>query len=85
MLEEIGEITGLDIYGPNGIFIGKADKMVIDPSIRAVTGIIISEPSPVIADPGIIIKIPYRWVQSIGDIIILKVFPGYVHSDGQVE
>ena len=85
MLEETSEVVGLDIYGPDGIFIGKADRFTVDPDLRTVTGIIISEPSPVLVDRNVIIKIPYRWVQSVGDIIILKVFPQHIHADGTVE
>lgn len=85
MLDETSEVTGLEIYGPDGIFIGRADKLVVDPDLRAVTGIIISDPNPSIVDPGVIVKIPYRWVQAVGDVIILKVFPQHIHADGTIE
>lgn len=84
MIDEASEIIGMEIYAPNGIFVGKVSELVMDPDIRSVTGIIVSNPSPVVADKGVIIKIPYRWVQAVGDIIILKTFPTFVKSDGTV-
>lgn len=84
MLEEISKIEGLEIYSPNGIFVGYADKYVIDPEDKRVTGIFMESASPVVADADVSIKIPYRWVQSIGDVIILKTFPEYVYKDGRI-
>ena len=85
MLEEISKIKGLEIYAPNGFFVGYADRFVIEPSDRRVTGILLESANPVLVDPGVSIKIPYRWVQSIGDVIILNSFPQHVHFDGKVE
>ena len=84
MLDQASEIIGMEIYGPNGIFVGKVSELVMDPEFRSITGIIISSPSPVIADKGVMLKIPYRWVQAIGDIIILKAFPNFISEDGTV-
>ena len=85
MLQKVSDIVGLDINAPNGIFVGRADKISVDPDSRSCTGIIISRPSPVIADKGVIVKIPYRWVQAIGDIIILKTFPEHINYDGTID
>ena len=85
MLEEISKIKGLEVYAPNGLFVGYADKYVIDPVDKRVTGIFLEDANPVLVDAGVSIKIPYRWVQSIGDVIILNSFPSHIHSDGKVE
>ncbi len=85
MLEEISKIKGLEVYAPNGLFVGYADKYVIDPNDKRITGIFMETASPVLVDQGVSIKIPFRWVQSIGDVIILSSFPEHVHSDGNIE
>ena len=85
MLEEITKLKGLEVYAPNGIFVGYVDKFVIDPSDKRVTGIFLEAANPVLVDNGVSIKIPYRWVQSMGDIVILSSFPQHVHADGTVE
>lgn len=76
---------GLDVYGPNGLFIGRADQLVIDPDCRSVTGILMVRLSPVVADKGVVVKVPYRWVQAVGDIIILKTFPEHINADGTLD
>ena len=85
MLEEISKIKGLEVYAPNGLFVGYADRYVIDPADRRVSGIFLEEANPVLVDENVSIKIPFRWVQSIGDVIILSTFPNHVHSNGDVE
>ena len=85
MLEEISKIKGLEVYAPNGFFVGYADRFVIEPSDRRVTGIFLESANPVLVDAGVSIKIPYRWVQSVGDVIILNSFPQHVYSNGKVE
>ena len=51
MLEEISKIKGLEVYAPNGIFVGYADKYVIDPNDKRVTGILLESANPVLVDP----------------------------------
>ena len=84
MLEEISKIKGMEVYAPNGLFVGFADRYVIDPADKRVTGIFMDSASPVLVDAGVSIRIPFRWVQSIGDIIILNSFPEHVNHDGTV-
>ena len=84
MLDEISKIMGLEVYAPNGLFVGFADRYVIDPADKRVTGIFMDSASPVLVDPGVSIRIPFRWVQSIGDVIILNSFPEHVNHDGTV-
>ncbi len=84
MLDTVEEIKGLSVYGPDGVYIGKVEDVIIDPSIRALTGLYIVNPSPVKAANNVLLKVPYRWVQSVGDIVILKTFPKYVDSAGKI-
>ena len=84
MLQESGVIIGLDIYTPEGIFVGKADNLVFDVTNKHADSRIVNKPSPVVAEEGVILGIPYRWVSAVGDIIILKEFPGKVNRDGSL-
>ena len=85
MLEEISKIKDLEVYAPNGLFVGYADKYVINPADKRVSGIFMEGANPVLVDAGVSIKIPFRWIQSIGDVIILNTFPNHVKSDGTFE
>ena len=84
MLQESGVIIGLDIYTPGGIFVGRADNVVFDVTNKRADSIIVSRPSPVVAEDGVVLGIPYRWVSAVGDVILLKEFPGKVMRDGSL-
>ena len=78
MLEETGKIIGLEVYTPNGIFVGVVANLVMDLKNNKVDGIFLDTSSPVLVDHGVPVNIPYRWVQCVGDIIILRAFPDRV-------
>lgn len=84
-MEEISKIKGLEVYAPNGYFVGYADRFVIEPSDRRVTGIFLEAANPVLVDKNVSIKIPFRWVQAVGDVIILNTFPKHVYADRKFE
>jgi len=74
MLENINNIKGLEIYTPGGIFVGVVDEVVINISEMSVSGLFVADANPVLVDENVSINIPMRWIQSIGDIIILNRF-----------
>jgi sporulation protein YlmC with PRC-barrel domain len=78
MLEAVSEIMGMQVFTPGGIYLGNVDNLVMDMEICAVNGIFIHETNPVLVDGSRSISIPYRWIQSIGDVVILKYFPNRV-------
>lgn len=84
MLEECGEIVGLDIYTDGGIFVGKVDAIAFDTDSRSVGSLIVERPNPAVAEDGVILGIPYSWVSAVGDVVLLKGFPGRVSRDGTV-
>jgi len=75
MLENINNIKGLEIYTPQGIFVGVADEVIMNIPEMSVTGIFVADANPVLVDENVSINIPFRWIQSIGDVIILNRFP----------
>lgn len=85
MLTESEDLIGLDIYDPRGIYVGKVDKIVFDTDIRRITDIIVDDVSPVIAEHGISVSIPYDWVSAAGDIVILDRFPSKILRNGTLE
>jgi sporulation protein YlmC with PRC-barrel domain len=78
MLEEAGNLVGLEVYTPDGIFVGIVSNLVMDLRNNKVDGIFLDASSPALVDHGVAVNIPFRWVQSVGDIIILRVFPEHV-------
>ena len=75
MLEEISEIIGLQVYTQNGVFLGNVNNLVVDVDNGAVDGIFVGETNPLLVEGSRAVSVPYRWVQSVGDIVILRHFP----------
>ncbi len=85
MLQTTEDIVGLDIYGPKGVYVGKVSNISFDSDGRRVRGLIVERVSPAIAEPGIVISIPYEWVTAVGDVVLLKRFPERILRDAPPE
>ncbi|UCH88014.1 MAG: PRC-barrel domain-containing protein [Thermoplasmata archaeon] len=78
MLEEVTSLQELEIYTQHGAFVGRVRDIVIDLVKKNIDGLYVEETNDALVENSHSINIPYRWVQSIGDIIILKHFPDRV-------
>ncbi len=78
MLEEISELIGLQVYTSKGIYLGNVNNIIIDVSTAKVDGMFISETNPLLVEDSKNVSVPFRWIQSVGDIVILRFFPGRV-------
>lgn len=85
MLEMTGELIGLEVYTPKGIFVGKVTEIGFDLNNKSVDGIIIDDVNPAIAEHNIILNIPFDWISAIGDVILLKRFPERILRDGTLQ
>ena len=85
MMDETGDIIGLNVYTPKGIFVGKVSEMGFDLTNRCVDGLIVKDVNPVLAEHGIVINIPYSWISAIGDVVLLKRFPEKILRDGTLQ
>jgi sporulation protein YlmC with PRC-barrel domain len=74
-LEEISEIIGLQVYTNHGVFLGNVNNLVVDVDNGAVDGVFVGETNPLLVEGSRAVSIPYRWIQSVGDIVILRYFP----------
>ncbi len=75
MLGEISEIIGLQVYTHNGVFLGNVNNLVVDVDNGSVDGIFVGETNPLLVEGSRAVSVPYRWVQSVGDIVVLRYFP----------
>ena len=74
-LEEISEIIGLQVYTNNGVFLGNVNNLVVEVETGSVDGLFVGETNPLLVEGGRAVSVPYRWIQSVGDIVILRYFP----------
>ncbi len=74
-LEEISEIIGLPVYTNMGVFLGNVNNLVVDVENGAVDGLFVGETNPLLVEGSRAVSVPYRWIQSVGDVVILRYFP----------
>ncbi|MFD1515599.1 PRC-barrel domain-containing protein [Halomarina rubra] len=74
--QEITTLVGREVYSNNGVFIGQVEDLRLDLDTEQVTGLALADLNTGLFDDrvrgarGVII--PYRWVRSVGDIILIN-------------
>ena len=74
--QEITTLVGREVYSKNGVFVGEVEDIRLDLDRQAVTGLALHQLNTELFDAevqsarGVII--PYRWVQSVGDVVIVN-------------
>jgi sporulation protein YlmC with PRC-barrel domain len=74
-MEEITRLANLPVYTRDGTFVGTVKNLLLDLPNRRIDGILIGRTNPNLVEDGRDISIPYRWVQSFNDILLLRHFP----------
>ncbi|MCL2142073.1 MAG: PRC-barrel domain-containing protein [Methanimicrococcus sp.] len=73
MRTELTSFFGLDIYTVNGIYVGKVVDLIIDVESQSVSGLIANHVNTDVFDvTGDGIIIPYRWVVTASDIVLIR-------------
>ncbi len=81
MLTEISELIGMEVYTDNAIALGNVDDLVIETDTQKIEGLFVNNPNPLLVEHSRSISVPYRWIHSVGDVIILKYFPKFVRTE----
>lgn len=85
MLEEISELIGLQVYTKKGMFLGTVDNIVMDLDEGKVNGVFVGDTNPLLVEDSKNVNVPFRWVNAVGDIIILNYFPERLSVSGEAE
>ena len=75
MLEEASELIGLQVYTNKAIYLGTVNNLVVDLDESKIQGLFINETNPLLVENSKAVNVPYRWIGSVGDIVLLKYFP----------
>lgn len=74
--QELGEVVGRDVYSNNGVFVGTVEDVRLDLDAELTTGLAVGGLNrDLLGDwlgnaRGVIV--PYRWVRSIGDVVLVS-------------
>jgi len=78
METQITELFGLQIYTDKGMFIGEVDDVVIDVDQKKIESLVVGKVNEDLFElknfKGL--KIPYRIISAIDDIVIIRHLPG---------
>jgi len=74
--QEITSLVGREVYTNNGVFLGEVEDLRLDLDAESVTGLALHQlnrelfATEAANSSGVIV--PYRWVQAVGDVIIVN-------------
>jgi len=74
--QEITTLVGREVYSKNGVFVGEIEDIRLDLDRQTVTGLALHQlngelfGADIRGSRGVII--PYRWVQAVGDVVIVN-------------
>ncbi len=74
MKNQITDLIGLKVYSENGMFIGEVEDLVLDIDSKRIDSIAAGKLNPDVIEvkthKGI--KIPFRLVKSISDVVVIR-------------
>lgn len=73
--EEVTTFLKLPVYTREGTYVGHVRNVFIDMDEKCVSSLLITDTNPSLVEGTVDVAIPYRWVTSVGDIVILSHFP----------
>jgi len=74
--QEITTLVGREVYSNNGVFVGEVEDLRLDMETEAVTGLALGELNRELfrgkLDGASGVILPYRWVRSVGDVVLVS-------------
>jgi len=83
--EEVTTFLKLPVYTRQGIYVGHVSNVFIDMDEKRVSQLLVTNTNPTLVEGTSDVAVPYRWVNSIGDIVILSYFPERVTTKKKKE
>jgi sporulation protein YlmC with PRC-barrel domain len=74
--QEITSLVGREVYSNNGVYVGEVEDIRLDIDGQVVTGLAVSEINRELFE-GVTtgargVMLPYRWVVSVGDVVLVN-------------
>ena len=83
--EEVTSFLKLPVYTREGIYVGHVRNVFFDMDERRVSSLLLTNTNPTLVEGTVDVAVPYRWVNSVGDIVILSHFPERVATTKKEE
>jgi sporulation protein YlmC with PRC-barrel domain len=75
MEEMVTSFVKLPVYTRNGIYVGNVKNVIMDVEKKRISSLLLTKTNPTIIEGAMDVAVPYRWVNAVGDIVILSYFP----------
>ena len=73
--EEITAFLKLPVYTRQGTYVGHVKNVFLDVDEKRISSLLVTNTNPAIVEGSVDVAVPYRWVNAVGDIVILSNFP----------
>ena len=83
--EEVTSFLKLPVYTRQGTYVGHVRNVFLDMDEKCVSSLLVTNTNPTIVEGTVDVSVPYRWVNSVGDIVILSYFPDKVTTKKKEE
>ncbi|HHD15891.1 MAG TPA: photosystem reaction center subunit H [Euryarchaeota archaeon] len=85
MLIEATNLEGLEVITDKGLSLGYVEDVIVDLESGEVYELLVSDTNEELVEDGASVGVPYRWIQSISRVVLLKHFPGKIKRKEQFE
>jgi len=87
MRTQITEVFGLNMYTEKSVYVGEVEDVILDIEGKKMDSLVVGKLNPDLVDiknyKGL--KIPFRIIRSVGDIVIIRHLPGAFKTDPKAE
>ena len=83
--EEVTSFLRLPVYTREGKYVGHIRNVFLDMDEKCVSSLLLTNTNPAIVEGTVDVAVPYRWVNSVGDIVIVSHFPERVTTKKKEE
>ena len=83
--EELTSFLKLPVYTREGTYVGHVKNVFLDMDEKKVSSLLVTNTNPVLVEGTVDVAVPYRWVNAVGDIVILSNFPERVTTKKKEE
>jgi sporulation protein YlmC with PRC-barrel domain len=78
MMIEVTSLMDVSVFTHKGKYLGRVDNVILDITNNKIHELLITDTNSELVEASRNVGVPYRWVRSITDVIILRYFPGKI-------
>jgi len=78
MLVEFTDMLDLPVITDRGVQLGIISNVIFDVERNVVYELLVSETNPDIVEEGHDVAVPWRWIQTVDNVVVLRYFPGRI-------